>query len=1518
MPKILCLVLAMLFAGTGPLPAQLTLDGDTSTSGIQNGSGAWNLSTANWWDGSANVTWNNDGATTATFGTNTGNTGGTITVSGTINVGGMKFNPLSALPVTIAHTFTGGTLAFADNAVIEAGDNTSSGSTTVLFLNLNSVLTGNNLTIQRAPTVVAAQTFQYVRFAAANPNLTGTLSLKATTVSRGIFLLTAAANTVSGVSDIVVESGSVFAAGGTSNTYANTFSIAGIGSASGAIRVDSSSMQFTGQIKLTADAAIHTNGSVTGTNISGSIVDSGGSFGFQRTTATINTTLTLSGSNTYTGATTLGRSGAVSGGNTILDFAAATAPSSDILYNGKTAGALNLWGGAAGITMLTLQGKANTANSQRFGAVTANTNRSNIILAPGANGGSMTLAVGAITHATSGSVGFVVPTGATITTTAANGLLGPWATLSNGAGSGSWAGVSGGALTGFTGDLPHQTGTPINALSVYSTTSNLSITSVSSGNIQPGGTPVLVGTVTMADSLNSRVLDIGAGNILRTGTTGGIQITSDGKDFVVGLAGSAGTLSGSTAASEMWLTNMSATSTLAVNSVLANNGSGVLSVFGNGVGNTVLNGNNTFTGAVRVGSGSLEATNSGALGTSAGGVTVLSGAALRLAGNITLADAMSISGFGINNDGVIRNLSGDNSISGLLTQTALTRINSDAGTLTLAGATAISPVLTGNFAATFSGSGNVLVTGRIGSASTSTLAFTKEGTGTLTLQGSNNNSGITTLNAGILHLDFSGANAPATNILYNGITAGAFAQAGGTLQVTGKGDATNSQSFGAYTLSAPAAISVVQNGAASVMLNFTTITRSAGTILKLDLPTAGFITTTSGANNALLTGTGGVAYATVGLNDWAGTSTLSGGVRNIVGLSTLGISTPSTATTLSGNADIASGVATTTLSADTSITSLRFNQNQGGLTTVTQDATGGRYLTTGGILVTPDVGANDVLISTGALRAPASASDLIVIQNNTAGALRISAKITNNASTTPGTTTLTKSGPGLVIIESNTVYNGGAFPTAYYTGGNRIQEGSMQFISTSGAHLNYPVYSAADFYLGSGTNSGKLVIGGGTVPITLWGGLRIEGTGTTNSVVGGSSALSGFHNYFNAVRDFRKGFFGGSGANEDNLSLTISVGTFQLGPNNTFAGKTTLLQNTLEVEKLANSGLPSSLGRGDFNAASAIIEMASYTTSTAGSTAVATLRYTGSTDSLTNRVIHITNSDVATDITAAIAVIENAGTGALKFTSAFTAGGSNPAQRTLRLEGTNIGANEIVGIGNASGAILTGLIKNGAGTWILTGDSTYGGGTTVNGGKLLVANTGSGASATGTGPVTVQSGATFGGVGRIALATDRSITINGGATLSVGNSTLVTPATGTLELVTSGIGTISLNTAASFALDLISRGTLENPIGASDTLKITVKLSIAADATLKVANLTGINDFAAGDQWKLFDWSGLTESVNGSFTTLDLPGLGDSLGWDLNHLYSDGFISIVAVPEPSRSLLLFCGVLTLQHRRRRA
>ena len=80
-----------------------------------------------------------------------------------------------------------------------------------------------------------------------------------------------------------------------------------------------------------------------------------------------------------------------------------------------------------------------------------------------------------------------------------------------------------------------------------------------------------------------------------------------------------------------------------------------------GSGTLTLNGANSYSGATNVSAGVLNIQNANALGSTAAGTTVAGGAALQIQGGIsTPAEALTLNGTGVANDGALRNVSGNN------------------------------------------------------------------------------------------------------------------------------------------------------------------------------------------------------------------------------------------------------------------------------------------------------------------------------------------------------------------------------------------------------------------------------------------------------------------------------------------------------------------------------------------------------------------------------------------------------------------------------------------------------------------------------------------------------------------------------------------------------------------------------------------------------------------------------------------------------------------------------------------
>lgn len=98
----------------------------------------------------------------------------------------------------------------------------------------------------------------------------------------------------------------------------------------------------------------------------------------------------------------------------------------------------------------------------------------------------------------------------------------------------------------------------------------------------------------------------------------------------------------------------------------------------------------------------------------------------------------------------------------------------------------------------------------------------------------------------------------------------------------------------------------------------------------------------------------------------------------------------------------------------------------------------------------------------------------------------------------------------------------------------------------------------------------------------------------------------------------------------------------------------------------------------------------------------------------------------------------------------------------------NTGAEQTITIsGNMGGTGM--LVKSGAGTLALSGNNTYAGGTTINGGIVEVGH----ANALGTGAVTVNNGAALTAGEGIAMSIG-TLTLNGGATIDFGTAATVT------------------------------------------------------------------------------------------------------------------------------------------------
>ncbi|NBV33391.1 MAG: hypothetical protein EBR81_06285, partial [Proteobacteria bacterium] len=165
------------------------------------------------------------------------------------------------------------------------------------------------------------------------------------------------------------------------------------------------------------------------------------------------------------------------------------------------------------------------------------------------------------------------------------------------------------------------------------------------------------------------------------------------------------------------------------------------------------------------------------------------------------------------------------------------------------------------------------------------------------------------------------------------------------------------------------------------------------------------------------------------------------------------------------------------------------------------------------------------------------------------------------------------------------------------------------------------------------------------------------------------------------------------------------------------------------------------------------------------------------------------------------------GTGTVKFTSDLTATGAG--SKTLTLLGSSTAVGEIAGaIVDNSATNKTALSKQGTGTWILSGANSYTGGTTVSGGSLWVGASG----ALGSGALTLFNGACLNfapgsdGVYENAISGFGTVLVSGSGVVSLSGAltyegdTVVSA--GTLRLAAAN-GSVVLNTNSLTAATLV-------------------------------------------------------------------------------------------------------------------
>jgi autotransporter-associated beta strand protein len=813
-----------------------------------------------------------------------------------------------------------------------------------------------------------------------------------------------------------------------------------------------------------------------------------------------------------------------------------------------------------------------------------------------------------------------------------------------------------------------------------------------------------------------------------------------------------------------------------------------------GTGTWTLSGASTFTGATIVRAGTLAVT---ALAN--GGTASPLGSSTNVAANLVL------------NGGTLSYTGATQSTNRLFTLgTASGTIDaSGSGPLTFSNAGSIAiPSINASRTLTLTGTNtgaNTLTPILADPTGTGVTSLVKTGTGTWILSGANTFTGATTISAGTLKL---GAPGNANNTPLGNFAAGTTVSSGAALDlngftlgsaealtlngtgVSGNGALTNSSASaatysGLITLDSASSI-VAATGDISVS-NPVTIT-GAGFALTLggvglSSSVASIIDNTSGG--VVKNGTG--TWTLTGVNTYTGPTVVNAGI-----LSVNGTSLPdSSAVTVA-----APGILR--LTAAETIGSLAGTGNVR-LSSFTLNAGGDNTSTT----------FSGLLNGTGALTKAGTGTLTLSGSSPYTGPTTISAGTVQLGAT--GTATNTPLGTAAagtsVTFGAALDLNGFSLATAEAL----TLEGDG--VAFGGALTNSS--STAATYAGLLTLgfSSSIVAGNGDILLTNAGTITGAGFGLT---LGGTATGSTLASILGTTTG----------------TLTKSgTGTWLLSGANTFRGATTISAGTLKLG--STSALGTAAGATSVTSGAAL-DLNGFTLGTAEAL---TLNGTGVSG---NGALTNSSASAATYrglVTLGSAATIESATGDISVTNAGTITGAGFA---LTLDGVGLSSSVASIIGNASG----GVVKNGTGTWTLTGVNTYTGPTVVNAGTLAVNGTSlpdsSAVTVAAPGTLRLTAAETIGSLAGAGTVTLSSFTLNaGGDNTSTTFSGLLI---GTGALTKAGTGTWLLSGANTFTgATTVTAGTLR--LGAVNALGTTAQPLTLSGGTLDLATSTSVNAY---------------------------------------------------------------------------
>ncbi len=821
------------------------------------------------------------------------------------------------------------------------------------------------------------------------------------------------------------------------------------------------------------------------------------------------------------------------------------------------------------------------------------------------------------------------------------------------------------------------------------------------------------------------------------------------------------------------------------------------------------------------------------------------------------------------------------------------------GSVTGAASTSGTTVLTTTLTLNGSNAGANTISGVLGNGSNGgTLSVTKTGAGTWVLSGNNTYTGTTTAVGGTLILDYTtnsgtklgGSSSTlalgGVNLELNG---GTGTETGSITTFNGGGQANISRISGSETL-ALGAISQAfnQGGGTPTSVNFQ----------------SGVATTTSATSNTVNTQAsliGGAAFVTVGTTlgsyDWAAVDA-SG---NIVGYSTVN----TTAGTTNGYFVLTSANNTNTANNfvldDTFGTSGTGTTNQTGVNTlkIATTSTSAQTLT---LNTSFTFGPNGGLLDSAAGNYTITGSTVFLGGSGTSieqwgnGSLEIDSQILGN-----GGIYFQKGGSGALILTGTnawkavlTINQGAVSVSSDANLGGASGTVTVASSSTGTATVTLTSAGASTFVVGSSLlGSTVKTISGTTVTLNANANATIASNTSVPYAIAAGITLDG--GTLEATGNFSMTETGSAVQNRA-ISIGANGGTFQVDGSNTLTAPGVIADlGATSIGTLFKTGLGTMVVSG--------------TNTYSGGTTISagTLEFVNTVSTPTTGAINVNSGSTLAIAVGGAGQFGTGTSGVGTIGGIFSGLGGRGSSTVVLNSGSAVGIDTTGGSVTYAGNITNagvGLTKLGSNALTLTGSNTYSGGTIISSGTLVVSNTSG--SATGTGALQLNSGATLTGTGTIAAT---NATIRG--TVIVGNG----GTTDILHMAATG-ATSFTNASLTFNLDSATQNSSQLALGSTP--------SVVFGNTSLTLNLVGSNPIPASTGYVLFTstattdvYSGLT--LSGSIITsgLTLTFTGPNAanyGGSYLELMSNGAGGddiVAVVPEPGTWALMLGGLTLL-------